>query len=272
MRVSICFYGLNVPHENGRDLGFFQYMYNNFIKSILYLLYISRFLFFFNFSVAQVYNLLTKQPELLRLKERNIEEVTRQWQRRDIGNFEYLAYLNTVADRSMNDITQYPVFPWVLADYTSRSLKLDDPETFRDLSKPIGAINPERLGVLKQRYTTMPDEDKETGIPPRFLYGTHYSTPAYVLFYLVRAAPEYMLCLQNGKFDAADRMFFSMADTWRSCLQNPADLKELIPEFYCSNGQFLKNIDDIPLGITQNGARVQVKSACVCVRTMGFVL
>jgi hypothetical protein len=42
----------------------------------------------------------------------------------------------------------------------------------------------------------MPDEDKEHGLPPKFLYGTHYSTPAYVLFYLVRAAPEYMLCLQ----------------------------------------------------------------------------
>lgn len=29
--------------------------------------------------------------------------------------------------------------------------------------------------------------------PPRFLYGTHYSTPGYVLSYLVRVAPEYML-------------------------------------------------------------------------------
>lgn len=45
----------------------------------------------------------------------------------------------------------------------------------------------------------MPDESREHGLPPKFLYGTHYSTPAYVLFYLVRAAPEYMLCLQvNG--------------------------------------------------------------------------
>ena len=42
---------------------------------------------------------------------------------------------------------------------------------------------------------------------PRFLYGSHYSTPGYVLYYLNRVAPEYSLCLQNGKFDQPDRQF-----------------------------------------------------------------
>lgn len=54
--------------------------------------------------------------------------------------------------------------------------------------------------------------------------GTHYSTPGYVLHYLVRVAPEYMLCLQNGKFDAPDRMFHNMLGTWQSCLQNPTGM------------------------------------------------
>ena len=26
------------------------------------------------------------------------------------------------ADRSINDLTQYPVYPWVISDYTSQSL------------------------------------------------------------------------------------------------------------------------------------------------------
>jgi len=43
---------------------------------------------------------------------------------------------------------------------------------------------------------SMPEPNPALGVPPKFLYGTHYSTPGYVLFYLVRAAPEYMLCLQ----------------------------------------------------------------------------
>lgn len=42
------------------------------------------------------------------------------WQKRDISNFEYLMHLNTLAGRTYNDYMQYPVFPWVLADYTSQ--------------------------------------------------------------------------------------------------------------------------------------------------------
>lgn len=39
-------------------------------------------------------------------------------------NFQYLMWLNTVAGRSFNDLTQYHVFPWVLADYDSEALDL----------------------------------------------------------------------------------------------------------------------------------------------------
>lgn len=83
-----------------------------------------------------------------------------------ISNFEYLMQLNTLAGRSYNDITQvifflntflpfvklskpiftlllimiayfwqYPVFPWILSDYSSKSLDLSNPSSFRDLSK-----------------------------------------------------------------------------------------------------------------------------------------
>ncbi len=37
--------------------------------------------------------------------------VTEKWRRREISNFEYLMELNTIAGRSYNDISQYPVFP-----------------------------------------------------------------------------------------------------------------------------------------------------------------
>lgn len=43
-----------------------------------------------------------------------------------LSNFDYLLWLNTLAGRSVNDLTQYPVFPWVLADYTSNELNLHD--------------------------------------------------------------------------------------------------------------------------------------------------
>ena len=34
-----------------------------------------------------------------------------QWQNGLVSNFDYLMYLNSMADRSFNDLTQYPVFP-----------------------------------------------------------------------------------------------------------------------------------------------------------------
>lgn len=43
--------------------------------------------------------------------------VTQRWVRGEISNFQYLMHLNTLAGRSYNDLSQYPVFPWVLADY-----------------------------------------------------------------------------------------------------------------------------------------------------------
>ena len=35
--------------------------------------------------------------------------MTLQWQNGLISNFQYLLYLNSAADRSFNDLTQYPV-------------------------------------------------------------------------------------------------------------------------------------------------------------------
>ena len=48
--------------------------------------------------------------------------------------------------------------------------------------------------------------------------------------------------LQNGRYDAPDRLFFSVAEAWRSSAgRSNTDLKELIPEFYLpGTGSFLR--------------------------------
>ncbi|XP_056155003.1 protein FAN [Lampris incognitus] len=180
--------------------------------------------------------------------EHTAESYMLQWQRGHISNYQYLLHLNNLADRSCNDLSQYPVFPWVIADYTSTQLDLMNAATFRDLSKPVGALNAERLERLLARYRGMPE--------PRFMYGSHYSSPGYVLFYLVRMAPEHMLCLQNGRYDNADRMFNSIAETWKNCLEGATDFKELIPEFYGNEPRFLENVMNLDLGRRQNGSFV----------------
>eukprot|EP00250_Pteridium_aquilinum_P011894 c20373_g1_i2 orf=431-2884(-) len=174
----------------------------------------------------------------------------RAWQEGKISNYDYLIYLNLAAGRSFCDLTQWPVMPWVLSDYTSHVLDLSNPQTFRDLSKPIGALNAERLSIFKERYTQMTEEG---GPDHPFLYGTHYSTPGYVLYWLVRLAPAHMLRLQNGRFDAPDRLFVSILDSWDSVNNNPADLKELIPEFFAHHGEFLLMREGLNLGVRQGG-------------------
>lgn len=122
------------------------------------------------------------------------------------SNFDYLMHLNREAGRSFKDLSQYPVMPWVLADYTSPTLDLADPAVYRDLSRPVGALNPRRLADFQQRYAELkqmaaPPARQAPGAPPPldtppFLYGCHYSSPGYVVFYLMRSNPELMLRLQ----------------------------------------------------------------------------
>ncbi|KAL2636007.1 hypothetical protein R1flu_007486 [Riccia fluitans] len=182
-----------------------------------------------------------------------LQRVTAAWQARLVSNYDYLVYLNLAAGRSFCDLTQWPVMPWVLSDYKSKTLDLKNPAVFRDLSKPIGALNPARLELFRERYLQMPQGDPSN---PPFLYGTHYSTPGYVLYWVVRSAPAHMLRLQNGRFDAADRLFVSISESWDSVLKNQADLKELIPEFFAPPSEFLTIRDDLNLGVRQNGELV----------------
>ena len=53
------------------------------------------------------------------------------WRQGEITNFEYLTELNKLAGRTFNDLMQYPVFPFILADYKSQELDLRRKETFR---------------------------------------------------------------------------------------------------------------------------------------------
>lgn len=75
------------------------------------------------------------------------------------------------------------------------------------------------------------------GMDAPFMYGSHYSCPGYVMFWLVRAAPGHLLRLQGGRFDAPDRMFCSIKEAWDSVTSSTADVKELIPEFFLSDAR-----------------------------------
>ncbi|PWY96407.1 beige/beach domain protein [Aspergillus sclerotioniger CBS 115572] len=177
---------------------------------------------------------------------------TRKWVKGEISNFHYLMLINTLAGRTFNDLTQYPVFPWVLADYTSDELDLTNPQTFRDLSKPMGCQTPEREADFRERYKAfaeMGDDDA-----PPFHYGTHYSSAMIVSSYLIRLQPfvKSYLLLQGGTFDHADRLFYSVGKAWESASRgNMSDVRELIPEFFYLS-EFLVNSNKYDFGLLQN--------------------
>ncbi|KAG0176918.1 hypothetical protein DFQ29_005470 [Apophysomyces sp. BC1021] len=183
-----------------------------------------------------------------------LNELTQKWERRDITNFQYLMYLNAIAGRSYNgtetDLTQYPVFPWILADYTNEELDLNDPNTFRDLTKPMGAQTLERRLEFADRYRQW----GETNDPaPAFHYGTHYSSAMIVCSFLIRLEPftQHYLKLQGGTFDHADRLFDSIGKAWQSASEkNMGDVRELIPEFFYLP-DFLENVNKFNFGVKQ---------------------
>uniref|UniRef100_A0A286ZT68 Neurobeachin-like protein 2 n=1 Tax=Sus scrofa TaxID=9823 RepID=A0A286ZT68_PIG len=175
--------------------------------------------------------------------------LTQKWVQREISNFEYLMQLNTIAGRTYNDLSQYPVFPWVLQDYVSPTLDLSNPAVFRDLSKPIGVVNPKHAQLVREKYESFEDP---AGTIDKFHYGTHYSNAAGVMHYLIRVEPFTSLHvqLQSGRFDCSDRQFHSVAAAWQARLESPADVKELIPEFFYFP-DFLENQNGFDLGCLQ---------------------
>ncbi|CAN8311060.1 unnamed protein product [Cochlearia groenlandica] len=179
---------------------------------------------------------------------------SKRWQNGEISNFHYLMHLNTLAGRGYSDLTQYPVFPWVLADYVSESLDLSDPKTFRKLHKPMGCQTSEGEEEFRKRYESWDDPEV-----PKFHYGSHYSSAGSVLFYLIRLPPfsAENQKLQGGQFDHADRLFNSIKETWLSAAGkgNTSDVRELIPEFFYMP-EFLENRFNLDLGEKQSGEKV----------------
>ncbi|KAG7398828.1 hypothetical protein PHYBOEH_010342 [Phytophthora boehmeriae] len=193
--------------------------------------------------------------------------MTERWVHGDISNFAYLMHLNTLAGRSYNDLTQYPVFPWILADYESSELDLTNPDVYRDLSKPMGALRREeefraRYEGLMESAASEGGTDNPLSSRP-FHYGTHYSSAATTLLYLMRLEPftSHFQCLHGGKFDHADRLFTSVDGAWKSAAgfegaQNGTqDVKEIIPEFFYLP-EFLENVNECAFGKSQTGVVV----------------
>ena len=177
----------------------------------------------------------------------NNKKLVEKWMRGEISNFEYLLALNDISGRSYHDGSMYPVMPWVIQNFECETLDLNDPSVFRDLSKPMGAMDDARLALLQKKMDGMMESGS---VSTPYLYGSGYVSPLTLFSWLIRMEPFTTLHIetQSGKFDHASRIFSSISNSFRMATRNSNDYVELIPEFYCSPS-FLTNLNDLDLGV-----------------------
>lgn len=193
----------------------------------------------------------------------NLSSVMQMWRDGQLSNFEYLIQLNKMAGRSFNDLMQYPVFPFVLADYTSPKLDLSSTSIYRNFEKPMAVQDKRNEQHYIDTYNYLKQE-LQGGLSTislnhePFHYGSHYSNSGTILHFLVRMPPftRMFLSYQDNNFDIPDRTFHALHTTWRlTSSDSTTDVKELIPEFFFLP-EFLLNSEGFSLGVRQNGERV----------------
>ena len=208
--------------------------------------------FFFNFfttkQVEQVYkyfkiinNYLTKQFSFNTDNNKDdIKFILESFHKGRMTNYEYILYLNKYSTRTYNDLSQYPIFPWLLFDHS----KINDifynllnnkniNNDLRDMRYPISAQTAEKREIAILKFI-----DSREAFPSHF--GTHYSNAAYIFYYLMRLNPytQGLIELQSYKLEDPYRTFNSLEEL-EDIINGGFDNRELIPDIFCYIDYFI---------------------------------
>ena len=200
--------------------------------------------------------------------EEDIRNLVQSFHKGKISNYKYLLKLNKYATRTYNDISQYPVFPWLVKSYEKI------PEIFKLLeSKELPNNIDKYFRIMKYSMMGQTKKDREEAVKT-FLEGresfknliedeseakkfhshfyNHYSASAYIVYYLMRMNPyeESLIKLQTDQFEVAARMFNGFTET-EQILETNADNRELIPDFF-SYCDYFSNLNCCFFGKKQN--------------------
>ena len=189
-----------------------------------------------------------------KMKNMNLKYIYDKWAKWEIPTLKLLMLLNLYSNRSYNDLNQYPVFPWIITDYSSETLPSILP--IRPLGVPMGMLDlteeaKERKDYYILTWEACENEEEKDKDYDRFR--SHYSTSLYVTYYMVRVFPfSYMrIELQGDSFDDPNRLFNSIENSFYCALTQQSDIRELIPEFFFLPEMFY-NLNKLNLGEINN--------------------
>ena len=175
--------------------------------------------------------------------------ITDNWREKKLNTYQYLLFINKYGSRSLNDTSQYYIFPWILMDFSKLLLinknekviydyvknkdekidinKLieDEEQNNTNNDKKEKTINQLYNYLRKLRYPVsvqakrnienkiLKYNDETEKFPHHF--GTHYSTGPYIYYYLMRNEPftSLLVILQSYSQENPDRMLLNLKDT-----------------------------------------------------------
>ena len=170
------------------------------------------------------------------------EEFCKKWREEKITTYDYLLLLNKYSSRTYNDTNQYLVMPWL---FLNKGIKF-----VRNFDIPISVQDKE----TQENFLTRNELNFQGS--ESLAHGNHYSTSAYLCFYLMRANPftNIMIRFQSNNFDVPDRQYTDIKQTIILC-QNLGNNRELIPELF-SIPEIYMNLNDNDFGKQKEGLRV----------------
>ena len=223
-------------------------------------------------NILDIFKADEKLKNLIHTKEflTTEKEITQKWINNHISTYEYLLLVNKYSSRSLNDNSQYYIFPWLVTKDCNKIEEINENDNIieeiflkkttnqnvnkkiksllkiiRKMRYPICIQNEEKIQSVIDKYI----EDDE-----KFKYhlGIHYSTSSYIYYYLMRQQPysNLMIKLQNYQQENPNRMFTGISEAL-SILENGKDPREIIPELY-SRIEYLINLNCDYFGIKSN--------------------
>ena len=172
-----------------------------------------------------------------------------KWTNGHLDTYSYLMILNTISGRTYNDIAQYPVYPWVLSNYSTKELDLNKPNSYRDFLYPIYAQDKETRDHLKEKFDSFEEDQRDI----KYHSGSHYSNAGFICYYLIRIKPFSQLAaeVQGEYFDTPDRLFSNIESFYKV----NEKYQELIPDVY-NIPEIMINLNKFNLGINSDGKNI----------------